>query len=132
MTNFSELGLGDYVDSYEFSSEAQKAPLWPMIFGLVLLAFSVILAAIGFSQEGTTMLIVGIAGYFLTPLGTAFVLIMAMRTHRKLSAVDGYVADSGTRLIKFCALIAGAGFIAAIPHIWQISEYFALVFAPGA
>lgn len=132
MSNFTGIGLGDYVDNFELPSQERKAPMWPVLVGAILLVVSVVLAFIGWSLEGSTLLVVGLIGYVLTPLGTAFVLIMAMRAHRKLSAVDGYVADSGTRVTKICAFIAGAGFIVAIPHIWQIADYFALLFAPGA
>jgi hypothetical protein len=132
MSDFGSVGLGDYVDSFEFAAEEKKAPIWPAVLGVIFLVLSGVLAVVGFSLEGTPLLIVGALGYVMTPLGTAFVLIMAMRAHRQLSAVDGYIADSGTRLIRICAFIAGAGFVVAIPHIWQIADYFALLFAPGA
>jgi hypothetical protein len=132
MSDFSGVGLGDYVDSFELPSEVRKAPIWPVALGLVFLVVSIILAILGLSLEGTPLLVDGLLGYLLTPLGTAFVLIMAMRAHRQLSTVDGYVADSGTRIIRFTAIIAGAGFLVAIPHIWQVADYFALLLAPGA
>jgi hypothetical protein len=125
-------GLSDYIDQFELPTEERKAPTWPVFLGLVLLLTSLALAIPGFSMDGAWLLIVGALGYILTPLGTAFVLIMAMRAHRQMSAIDGYKADSGTRVIRLCAYIAVAGFVLAVPHIWQIADYFALLFAPGA
>lgn len=132
MSDFAGIGLGDYVDKFAFPSQETKAPKWPIFVGVLLVIVSIALAIVGLPMEGASLLIVGLLGYLLTPIATAFLLITAMRAHRKLSAVDGYLAGSGTRLIRFCAFTAGAGFIVAIPHIWQIADYFALLFAPGA
>lgn len=132
MSDFASPTMGDFVGNFEFSAPERKAPTWPIYVGIAFLLVSIALAVVGFTLEGVPLLTVGLLGYLLTPLGTAFLLILAMRSHRTLSAVDGYVADSGTRLTKWCALVAGLGFVVAVPHIWQIADYFALLFAPGA
>lgn len=132
MSDFLGASLSDYTGNFELPSVERRAPIWPVTVGGVALIVSIGLAVLSFSLEGGPSLTVGLVGYALTPLVTAFLLIAAMRSHRKLSAVDGYVADSGTTSIKIAAAIAGAGFIVAIPHIWRVADYFALIFAPGA
>jgi hypothetical protein len=131
MNDFGHESFTGYADPYEVAYEQRRAPWWPFALGLVFLALSALLAVIGLSLENGALLFTSIIGYVLTPLATAFALIMAMRAHRTLSTVDGYIADSGTRLVKMCAIIALAGFVLAIPHIWRIADYFALLFAPG-
>jgi len=132
MSDFGQDDFSDFASPYQLAAEERKAPLWPLIAGVLLLLASAGLAVIGLGLENSALLYISVIGYLLTPLGTAFTLIMAMRAHRNLSAVDGYVADSGTRAIKLCAIVAVLGFLLAIPHIWQIADFFALAFAPGA
>jgi len=132
MSDFSNDEFADFTSRYQMAAEEQRAPWWPLILGAVFLVVSAALALVGLGPGNSTLVYISVLGYLLTPLGTAFVLIMAMRAHRQLSATDGYVADSGTRVVKFCAMIAVAGFLLAILHIWQIADYFALLFAPGA
>lgn len=132
MGDFSGVALGDFASNFELPSIERKAPLWPVFIGVALLIVSIGLALFGLSLEGVASLAIGLLGYLLTPLATAALLIVAMRSHRQLSAVDGYVADSGTKLIRLSAVIAVGGFLVAVPHIWQIADYFALLFAPGA
>lgn len=131
MSDFGHESFTGYADPYEVASEQRRAPWWPFILGVVLLALSALLTVVGFSLDSGALLFVSVIGYILTPLATAFALIMAMRAHRTLSTVDGYVADSGLRITKLCAFVALAGFVFAIPHIWRIADYFALLFAPG-
>lgn len=132
MSDFRDDTFGDFSSPFHVEAEARRAPWWPLLMGVAFLLVSGFLALMGQAPEDAAPLYIGVMGYVLTPLGTAFTLIMAMRAHRKLSGVDGYVADSGTRLVKFCAIIAITGFLLAIPHIWQVADYFALLFAPGA
>jgi hypothetical protein len=131
MSDLNNDEFADFSAPYQVLAEERRAPWWPWALGVAFLALSAVLALVGFGSENGSLVYVGVVGYLLTPLGTAFLLIMAMRSHRQLSATEGYVADSGTRVVKFCAVIAVAGFVLAIPHIWQISDYFALLFAPG-
>jgi hypothetical protein len=98
----------------------------------VFLAASVALIAVERSSQGITLLTFAFLGYVLTPLGTAAMLILAMRSHKNLSSTPGYSEATGKTQIKFCSIIAWAGFIAAIPHVWFIADYFSLVFAPGS
>lgn len=131
MSDFDVDSFGDFSSPYQVEAEPRRAPWWPFVLGAAFLLISIVLVLAGLGSEGETLLYISVIGYLLTPLGTAFTLIMAMRAHRKLSGVDGYVADSGTRLVKLCAMVAVLGFLLAIPHIWQIADYFALIFAPG-
>ena len=130
-TSFPENDYGDFVGTFDFHAPEVKAPIWPLVTSAVFLAASLALVVVERSSQGTTLLTFAFLGYGLTPLGTAAMLILAMRSHKNLSSTAGYRDASGNTQIKFCSLIAWAGFIAAIPHIWFIADYFALLFAPG-
>ena len=130
-TSFPENDYGDFVGTFDFRAPEVKAPIWPLVVSAVFLVLSFALIVLERSSEGTTLLAIAFVGYVLTPLGTAAMLILAMRSHKNLSSTAGYRDASGKTQIKFCSLIAWAGFIAAIPHIWFIADHFALLFAPG-
>lgn len=130
-SSYSENDYSDFVGTFEFSAPEVKAPIWPLVISLVFLVASLALLAVERSTQGTTLLAIAVVGYILTPLGTAGILILAMRNHKNLSSVAGYRDATGKAQIKMCSLIAWAGFIAAIPHVWFIADYFALAFAPG-
>lgn len=133
MTNsFSNQDYSDYVGTFDFTPPEHKAPVWPFITSAAFLVASVALIFVERSSQGTTLLVVALLGYILTPLGTAGMLILAMRSHKSMSSKPGYNDATGKRQIKFCSLIAWAGFVAAIPHVWFIADYFSLVFAPGS
>jgi len=127
-----EEDYSDFVGTFDFNSAEVKAPIWPIIVSGVLLGLSVALIAIERTTDGTTLLVFAFLGYALTPLSTAAMLIVAMRSNMKLSSVAGYRDSSGKKLIKSCAMVAWAGFVVAIPHVWFIADYFSLVFAPGS
>lgn len=131
-TQFSEQGFGDFVGQFEFQAEVKKAPVWPLIVSVSVLMVSLLLIVVERGAVDSNLLIVALIGYVLTPLAAAFLLIVAKRSHKNLSSVNGYQEQSGTRLIKYCSLVAWSGFVLAIPHVWQIAHHFSLVFAPGA
>jgi len=128
---FSKQGFGDFAGQFEFQAEVKKAPMWPFMVSVSLLVVSLLLIVVERGAVDSTLPVVALVGYLLTPLATAFLLIVAMRSHKNLSSKDGYEGQSGTRLIKLCSLAAGVGFLVAIPHVWQVAHYFSLVFAPG-
>lgn len=129
---FTDSSFGDFTSSFQFETKARKAPQWPLIVGVAILVTSLLLVFVERSAQDSALLIVALIGYLLTPLATAAVLILALRNHKNLSSVDGYQEESGNTVIKRCSLIAYGGFITAIPHVWQLADYFSLVFAPGA
>lgn len=130
-SSHSSQDYSDYVGSFDFNAPEVKAPVWPLITSAVFLVASVALILVERSSQGTPLLAVALLGYILTPLGTAGMLILAMRSHKNMSSVPGYSEATGKAQIKFCSLVAWAGFIAAVPHVWFIADYFSLVFAPG-
>lgn len=127
----SSQDFSDYVGTFDFNAPEVKAPVWPLITSAVFLIASVALIFVGTSTEGTALPTAALLGYILTPLGTAGMLILAMRSHKSMSSEPGYSDSTGKARIRSCSLIAWAGFIAAIPHVWFIADYFSLVFAPG-
>jgi len=127
----SNQDYSDYVGTFDFTTPPLKSPLWPLITSVLFLVASVAIIAVERSSQGSTLLAVALLGYILTPLGTAAMLILAMRSHKNLSSKPGYNDSTGKAQIKYCSLIAWAGFIAAIPHVWFIADYFSLMFAPG-
>ena len=131
-STYSSQDYGDFNGTFNFSSPEVKAPVWPLIASAVVLVTSIALIAVERSSQGTTLLAVALLGYMLTPLGTAALLIMAMRNHKTMSSEAGYSDATGKARIKYCSIIAWAGFVVAIPHVWFIADYFSLVFSPGA
>jgi len=132
MTNpAADANLGDFVSTFELPRVEVRAPWWPFAGATAAAVISLALVFIERTVTDETLLIVAVAGYVLTPFATAGFLILAMAMHRKMSIVYGYVEASGQRQIKWCSLVAWAGFIIAIPHIWQVADYFSLLLAPG-
>jgi hypothetical protein len=131
-SSYSSQDYSDYVGTFDFNAPEVKAPVWPLITSAVFLVASVALILVERSSQGTTLLAVALLGYMLTPLGTAAMLIMAMRNHKTMTSEAGYSDATGKARIKYCSLIAWAGFVVAIPHVVFIASHFSLVFAPGA
>lgn len=128
----SDFGTSTFDSTYQgIVEETKRAPWWPVALGVLFMAASLFVVFLERTASDAQLLIYAFLGYGFTPLATAAVLVIAMQIHRKLSTADRYDSDSGNRMVRICAFIAGGGFILAIPHVWQIADYFSLLFAPG-
>jgi len=128
----AESPFAEFIGAFELPTVERRAPWWPFAGALMAAALSLGLVFVERSVTDRTLLIVALIGYFLTPFATAVFLILAMALHRRMSVVYGYVEASGQRQIKWCSLVAWSGFVIALPHIWQVADYFSLLLAPGA
>ena len=121
------------VPGYVFLDEASKASLMPVFVSVAVLAVSVLSLFISSAADETSTLRVGVAAlaYLLTPFVTAGALVWAMKAHRSHGANDAYDSGSGLKVVRLCSMVAFLGFVAAIPQIWIVSDYFALLFGGG-
>ena len=118
---------------FAFSDEEMNASRVPVVVALIALIVSVLSLFISSNVEETSSLRVALAisAYVLTPFATSGALVWAMKSHRSQGANQSYASGSGTKVIRFCSVIAILGFIAAIPQIWIVSDYFSLLFGGG-
>lgn len=118
---------------FSFTDEQAKASYTPVWVGAAALVLSVLSLFVSSGAEETSSLRAGVAliAYLLTPLATAAALVWAMRAHRSHGSGASYDAASGTKVVRAASLVAILGFIAAVPQIWILSDYVALLFGGG-
>lgn len=118
-----------------FEEDRMKASWLPVIVGSALLPLSLALLFLASQQMETsssTRLAFSLAGYILTPLVTSGCLVWAMKSHRAKVQAENYSAASGNRVIGAAGVIAGLGFLLAIPQILLVSNAIAVMLGGGA
>jgi len=129
-------GAGDWAQpavGFSFADEPEKASFVPIYVGTAALVLSIATLFISSGADETSPIRGGIAllAYALTPLVTAVTLVWAMKAHRSHGTGSAYDAASGNKVVRAASVIAILGFVAAIPQIWILSDYMALVFGGG-
>lgn len=118
---------------YVFLDEPSRASALPVVVAVVALAISVfsLFVSSGSDETSQIRLVVAVIAYLLTPFVTAGALVWAMKSHRSHGASNGYDSRSGAKVVRICSVVAILGFVVAVPQIWIVSDYFALVFGGG-
>ena len=116
-----------------FADEPQKASYAPVYVGAGALLVSVLTLFISSGADETSPIRAGVAlvAYLLTPLVTAGTLVWAMKAHRSHGSGSAYDAASGNKVVRTASFVAIFGFVAAIPQIWILSDYIAILFGGG-
>lgn len=118
---------------FTFADEPEKASYVPIYVGVAALVLSIATLFISSGADETSPIRGGIAlfAYALTPLVTAATLVWAMKSHRSHGTGSAYDAASGNRVVRAASIVAILGFVAAIPQIWILSDYMALLLGGG-
>jgi len=118
---------------FTFVDEPEKASYVPIYVGVAALVLSIATLFISSGADETSPIRGGIAllAYALTPLVTAATLVWAMKSHRSHGTGSAYDAASGNRVVRAASIVAILGFVAAIPQIWILSDYMALLLGGG-
>ena len=119
--------------SLVFADEPRKASYVPVYVGAAALVVSVSTLFISSGADETSPIraAVALVAYILTPLVTAGTLVWAMKAHRSHGKGIAYDAASGNKVVRIASMIAILGFVAALPQIWILSDYIAILFGGG-